>query len=120
MLNSVAVSNWLILLINILKKVIEEILPIYYLTGNLVEKGVGEHGGLCLCPDGSSYQVGSKDNCESLECINGQMTNCNKRKGAWSYRKVTCEYKNGKILLINFVVSERLFSIRTLKGIHYI
>jgi len=61
---------------------------------NTVEEDViqvGGWGGTCLCPDGSTYQVGDNwDACATLACVNGQKVNCNEYFGEWSDRKVTC------------------------------
>ena len=73
------------------------LIHIYCFADNLVEEnveGIGDYGGWCACPDGNSYQVGATgDNCESPACINGIMVNCFKRHGAWSGRKVICDYE---------------------------
>ena len=60
----------------------------------VVEKhapGVGGWGGLCTCPDGTSYGAGDNyDACGSLACIGGTSGSCNRQNGAWSGQKVTC------------------------------
>ena len=57
---------------------------------------VGGYGGSCTCPNGEVYQVGDhNDNCATLACVNGISGECQKEKGIWSHRKVTCK---GKIL----------------------
>ena len=61
---------------------------------NIVQEnspGVGGWGGTCRCPDGTTYEVGDHfDACNTLACVNGEMINCNKYEGEWSYRKVVC------------------------------
>ena len=53
--------------------------------------GVGGYGGTCLCPDGRTYEVGdNNDHCKTIQCVNGEMINCNHKRGIWSERKVTC------------------------------
>merc|ERR1719433_2557463 len=63
-------------------------------SDNVVEEnavGVGGWGGSCTCPDGSVYQVGdNKDRCGSLACFGGVSGTCNRFRGEWSSRKVTC------------------------------
>ena len=75
--------------------------------GNVVQENVGgSWGGTCLCPDGSSYEVGDNaDACGSISCINGRQIDCNHKYGEWSGRTVTCAAKrHGKIfsLLIRY------------------
>ena len=54
--------------------------------------GVGGWGGQCTCPNGEVYNVGDKNNCESLACEGGiyDVNQCNRKKGEWSNRKVIC------------------------------
>lgn len=53
--------------------------------------GVGDHGGMCSCPDGSKYAVGDEHNwCGSLACDGGSSGTCNAKVGKWSGMKVKC------------------------------
>jgi hypothetical protein len=61
---------------------------------NTYEKvaNVGAWGGLCICPDGQSYNVGdNNDSCESLACIGGTAGECMQQvDNARNGMQVTC------------------------------
>lgn len=62
----------------------------------IIEKapGVGDKGGKCTCPDGSSYDVGAMgDDCNTLACVGGTTSGCENAPGPWSKRKVLCGQK---------------------------
>ena len=60
-------------------------------TNEYVDAMTGGWGGDCTCPDGQIYQVGDNhDGCGSLACFGGKSGTCNKARGPWSGKKVTC------------------------------
>jgi hypothetical protein len=65
---------------SIVENVIEEKSPL-----------VGTWGSTCECPNGQIYNVGDYHNaCETLACNGGIPGKCNKFRGEWSNKKVTC------------------------------
>jgi len=69
-------------------------------SDDIVHEGVTwlhEYGGTCTCPSGATYQVSTYSfqygRCGKFACKNGEAGACNKRKGEWSYRSVTCASK---------------------------
>jgi len=64
---------------------------------NYVQDGLpdsSDFGGMCTCPDGSVYPAGAvDDDCSALFCYNGASGECMKRRGEWSKKSVTCDYK---------------------------
>ena len=69
---------------------------------------IGDFGGKCRCPDGTTYFVGAIWNqCKNLACINGSGAGeCDKDKmvfgGTWSKRKVTCHSIIALYIIPNF------------------
>lgn len=54
------------------------------------DKG-GDYGGVCTCPDGTTYTVGdSKDSCTSLGCIGGTVTTACSKDIDGNKQKVVC------------------------------
>ena len=63
------------------------------IAANTVEEnapGVGTMGGTCTCDDGQVYQVGSSDDCASLECIDGMSGACSPNNPGGAGVRVTC------------------------------
>ena len=53
--------------------------------------GGNEWGGEYKCPSGKIYYVSDKNNyCHSLDGSGGQMLSCNRKKGPWTGKTVTC------------------------------
>lgn len=61
----------------------------------------GVYGGYCKCiSSGYLYAVGDKNSdCASLSCKNGEVVNCFREKGEWSYKTVSCNMLEEKTLI---------------------
>jgi len=58
----------------------------------------GKFGGLCTCPDGTSYRVADNiDKCKSLNCVGGTVSQCYEvEEPIWLHMGVICEGKLDK------------------------
>ena len=60
--------------------------------GDTANDSASGFGGYCRCPSGYVYAVSAKnDDCESLNCGNGEKVSCEKKSGVWSFKGVSCD-----------------------------
>ena len=76
------------------------------------DSSLGEYGGACTCPNGETYQVAAYENdCTKLACNGGTFSSakCEKSKGDWSNKKVTCSPINPGFNCLQYFNNTELF-----------